>query len=122
MRRPQGIVEIPVAVLEMMGRRQSCAGGGWFRAIPYPISRYMWRRLEGEGRSGVFYFHPWEIDPGQPKVSGLSLKSRLRHRLNLQVMEKKLGALLRDFSWDRIDRQFAVDIDRLNTARAKVAS
>ncbi|WOI52523.1 XrtA system polysaccharide deacetylase [Parvularcula sp. LCG005] len=101
------ITEIPVAVVEMMGRRQTCAGGGWFRAMPYAASQYMWRALERSGRNGVFYFHPWEIDPGQPKVAGLPLKSRLRHRLNLQHMETKLERLVGDFSWGRIDEVFA---------------
>ncbi len=106
------LVEIPVAVQEILGRRQSCAGGGWFRAMPYPVSRSLWRRLEGAGRQGVFYFHPWEVDPDQPKVGGLSLKSRLRHRLNLPVMERKVGRLLDDFRWGRIDQVFAEDIAR----------
>lgn len=105
-----GLPEIPVAVQEYFGRRQSCAGGGWFRAIPYPLSRAMWRRLEASGRQGVFYFHPWEVDPDQPSVSGLSLKSRLRHRLNLNRMEHKVDRLLQDFRWGRIDQVFAAEI------------
>lgn len=104
------LVEIPVAVQDLMGRRQSCAGGGWFRAMPYGVSRHLWRRLEKSGRRGVFYFHPWEVDPDQPKVSGLPLKSRLRHRLNLSVMEGKIEKLLRDFRWGRIDEVFAAEI------------
>ena len=106
-----GLTEIPVAVQEIMGRRQSCAGGGWFRAMPYPISRHLWTRLEGQGRQGVFYFHPWEIDPDQPRVDGLSLRSRVRHRLNLNRMEAKLDALLSDFRWGRIDEVFADAVD-----------
>ncbi|MEM9232619.1 MAG: DUF3473 domain-containing protein [Pseudomonadota bacterium] len=112
------LAEIPVAVQEVMGRRQTCAGGGWFRAMPYVLSRHLWRRLEKQGRRGVFYFHPWEIDPDQPEVSGISLKSRLRHRLNLRTMEDKVGRLLTDFRWSRIDQVFASDIERLNEVAA----
>ena len=104
------LTEIPVAVREAFGRRLSCAGGGWFRAMPYALSRYMWRRLEKEARKGVFYFHPWEIDPGQPSVDGLPLKSRLRHRLNLGAMEAKVTRLLKDFRWGRIDEVFEEEI------------
>ncbi|ADM10158.1 polysaccharide deacetylase [Parvularcula bermudensis HTCC2503] len=102
-----GLVEIPVAVTTLLGRRQTCAGGGWFRAMPYLLTRRLWRGLEDKGRSGVFYFHPWEVDPDQPSVPGLPLKARLRHRLNLHSTEKKLDRLLGEFNWTRIDKVFA---------------
>ncbi|MEM9421972.1 MAG: XrtA system polysaccharide deacetylase [Pseudomonadota bacterium] len=105
-----GIVEMPVGVVPMFGRRISCAGGGWFRAMPYRLSRHLWQRLEGAGRQGVFYLHPWEVDPNQPKVPGAPLKARLRHRLNLQTMEKKLADLLTDFRWARMDEVLADEI------------
>lgn len=105
------LVEIPVATVEGPGRRLSCAGGGFFRILPYGFSRWAWRRLNGrEGLSGVFYFHPWEIDPDQPRVAGLPLKARLRHYTNLSRMEGKLAQLLREFAWDRVDRVFAAPI------------
>ncbi|MGV6820375.1 MAG: XrtA system polysaccharide deacetylase [Parvularcula sp.] len=105
-----GLTEIPVAVQTVLGRRQSCAGGGWFRAIPYRASQKMWNALEAAGRRGVFYLHPWEVDPEQPSVDGIGLKSRLRHRINLGRMEGKMDRLLGDFRWGRIDRVFDEDI------------
>lgn len=106
-----GITEVPVSVRDIRGRRTTIGGGGWFRAMPLPITRRLWRGLEAEGRRGVFYLHPWEVDPGQPKVGGLPLKSRVRHRLNLKTTEAKLAKMLTAFRWDRMDRAFADDID-----------
>lgn len=101
--------EIPVATLDFAGRRVSCAGGGWFRIAPYAWSRMLLNRLnERERKPAVFYFHPWEIDPGQPRVKGLPLKSRLRHYSNLGGMEGKLRRLLHDFAWGRIDETFGL--------------
>lgn len=102
--RISGLIEAPVATTTMLGRRVSCAGGGWFRAAPYGLSRFL---IDRSSRSlagpSIFYFHPWEIDPGQPRVNEAPAKSRLRHYLNLDRMEKKLERLLGDFSWGRID-------------------
>lgn len=97
-------IEAPVATVELFGRRVSCAGGGWFRASPYALSKRLLRRAAEElDGPAIFYFHPWEIDPDQPRIKSAPLKSRLRHYLNLSVMEKKLRRLLTDFSWGRID-------------------
>ncbi len=102
--RRGGIIEAPVATAEILGRRVSSAGGGWFRAAPYALSRRLIARA-GETIDGpaIFYFHPWEIDAAQPRVAGLPAKSRLRHYLNLDRMEGKLDRLLGDFAWGRID-------------------
>jgi polysaccharide deacetylase family protein (PEP-CTERM system associated) len=98
------LVELPVATLEL-GRRVSCAGGGHFRLLPYAWSRWCLARFrDRECRPATFYFHPWEIDAGQPRVPGLPWRSRLRHYVNLGSMEAKLRSLLRDFRWGRIDR------------------
>ena len=97
------LVEVPVATVDP-GRRVSCAGGGHFRLLPYAWTRWCLDRLERrEGHAGVFYFHPWEIDPGQPRVAGLPWRARLRHYVNLDRMETKLRRLLDDFAWDRLD-------------------
>lgn len=97
-------IEAPVATAAWLGRRISSAGGGWFRAAPYALSRRLIRRaarsLDGPV---IFYFHPWEIDPGQPRIRNAPIKSRLRHYLNLSAMEKKLDRLLGEFAWGRID-------------------
>lgn len=110
-----GIVEAPVATAEVFGRRISCAGGGWFRASPYNLSK----SLIGSASASIdgpviFYFHPWEIDAEQPSVDGLSLKSRLRHYLNLSRMEWKLERLLGDFKWGRIDE--ALELSKMRSA------
>lgn len=105
-----GIREIPVATVEWRGRRITCAGGGFFRLLPYAAwFRPLLRRLHAQDRQpATFYFHPWEIDAGQPRVRGLPARSRLRHYTNLSKMEGKLRLLLRDFHWDRMDRVYAL--------------
>lgn len=98
------LVEFPVSTIELGRRRFSCAGGGFFRLLPYGWSRWALGRLNRrENKPGIFYFHPWEIDPAQPRMPGLPLKSRLRHYTNLGVMEAKLSRLLSDFAWSRLD-------------------
>jgi polysaccharide deacetylase family protein (PEP-CTERM system associated) len=99
-------IEVPVTTVELGGRKLPCGGGGWFRLFPYALSRWAMGRVNGEGESCVFYFHPWEIDPGQPRQAGLDGKTRFRHYLNLGRMERRLGRLLEDFRWDRMDRVF----------------
>lgn len=104
-RRDNGLLEIPPTTMLWAGRNWPASGGGWFRLLPYAVSRAMLRRVnEGEGQSAMFYFHPWEIDPGQPRVPGVSAKTRFRHYVNLDAMEAKLRRLLADFAWDRVDR------------------
>jgi hypothetical protein len=82
-------------------------GGGYFRLLPYPVSHWMIERVNRvERQPAVFYFHPWEIDPGQPRVAGATLRTRFRHYVNLQRTEQRLQRLLRDLHWDRLDRVF----------------
>ncbi len=99
------LLEIPITTLRLSGRNLPCGGGGYFRLLPYELSRLLLRRVnEIDKASAVFYFHPWEIDPEQPRQRGLALKSRFRHYVNLRRMESKLTRLLNDFNWDRIDK------------------
>lgn len=106
-RGPQGILEMPITTLAFGGRNWPCGGGGYFRLLPYWASRWAMRRVNDADREPcIFYFHPWEIDPGQPRLAGAPLKSRLRHYVNLSRMQAKLGAALNDFAWDRMDRVF----------------
>lgn len=106
----EGILEIPVTTVSVMNRRFPCGGGGYFRLFPYRLSRWALRRVNQHDRkSGVFYFHPWEIDSDQPRQTGIGLKTRVRHYLNLNRMDARLRHLLRDFSWDRMDRVFLHD-------------
>lgn len=106
------LTEIPVTTVPLLGRNINCGGGGWFRLFPYAFSRWALRRINArDGQSAHFYFHPWEIDPQQPRVEGIGARTRLRHYLNLHRMESRLQRLLSDFDWDRMDRVFAPEID-----------
>jgi polysaccharide deacetylase family protein (PEP-CTERM system associated) len=98
------LVEIPVTTALFAGKRLAAGGGGFFRVLPYAFSRWAIRQVNRrEQRPAVFYFHPWEIDPGQPRVAGAPLKSRLRHYTKLDQMAPKLRQLIREFAWGRMD-------------------
>ena len=104
------ILEIPITTLKIGSRNIACGGGGWFRLFPYGFTRWAYRRVnEKENKQGVFYFHPWEIDPDQPRQAGLNLKTRFRHYLNLKRMYGRLEKLLDDFKWARMDQVFLGD-------------
>jgi polysaccharide deacetylase family protein (PEP-CTERM system associated) len=99
------LIELPVTTVELAGRRMAAGGGGFFRLLPYRFSSWAIERVnKGEDRPAVFYFHPWEIDPGQPRVAGAPLKSRLRHYSRLSAMRPKLLKLFNAHSWGRTDR------------------
>ena len=101
------MLELPPTTVALLGRNLPAAGGGYFRLLPYKASRWLIRRInQQEGKPCIFYFHPWELDPGQPRQQGISRKTHFRHYLNLTRMEARIQALLRDFHWDRMDRVF----------------
>ncbi len=105
--RETGILEIPITTINLFGRNLPGGGGGYFRLLPYRASRWAIRRVNRvDARPAVFYFHPWELDPEQPRPAGLGLKTRVRHYLNLGRMQARLVRLLGDFRWDRMDRVF----------------
>jgi polysaccharide deacetylase family protein (PEP-CTERM system associated) len=108
--RPQNataILEIPVTTVRVWNRNLPAGGGGYFRLVPYSLSSWCLRRVNKiDGRACVFYFHPWEIDPEQPRQHGIGLKTRFRHYVNLSRMRSRIEMLLRDFHWDRMDRIF----------------
>jgi polysaccharide deacetylase family protein (PEP-CTERM system associated) len=106
----EGLVEVPITTVQMFGRNLPAGGGGYFRFLPYALSH--WAICEfnrKEGRPALFYMHPWEIDPGQPRVPGPGLKTRFRHYVNLHRTEARLQRLLHDFRWGRMDQVFGVD-------------
>ncbi len=103
------ILELPVTTVEFAGRTLPAGGGGYFRLLPY--SAYCWalRRVNSRDRQpGIFYFHPWEVDPEQPRMAGASLRSRFRHYVNLDTMETRLRRLVSEFEWGRMDEVFDV--------------
>ncbi len=106
-RRDSGLLEIPVTTLRVFERNLPSSGGGYFRLLPYSLSRWMLRHVNGsDQQSAIFYFHPWEIDAGQPRIAGIDLKTRFRHYVNIGRMEGRLQSLLRDFRWGRMDHIF----------------
>lgn len=102
-----GLLEVPATTVHLAGRNLPCSGGGWFRLMPYALSRWMIRRVNAvDGQAAVFYMHPWEVDPGQPRVPGIDARTRFRHYVNLDKVHGRLDALLRDFRWGRMDEIF----------------
>jgi polysaccharide deacetylase family protein (PEP-CTERM system associated) len=98
------MIELPVTTAMLGGRRVAAGGGGFFRVLPYGFSRWAIRQVNRtEGRPAVFYFHPWEVDPDQPRVGYAPLRSRFRHYTGLARMADKLRGLVDDFRWGRMD-------------------
>jgi len=94
--------EFPMSCLELFGKRLPFGGGGYFRLFPYAYTKYCLRKVNNNGRPTVFYLHPWELDPGQPRVNNLSLSQRIRHYRNLDQTEKRFERLLGDFEFTTI--------------------
>ena len=105
-----GLLELPITTTRVMARNLPAGGGGFFRLLPYRASKWAIDRVNRIDRQpAIFYFHPWEIDPHQPRIRGLGAKTRFRHYLNLDRTESRLNRLLFDFRWDRIDRVFEIE-------------
>jgi polysaccharide deacetylase family protein (PEP-CTERM system associated) len=96
------IVEFPLTAVRILGVNLPVAGGGYFRLFPYSLTRWGLRRVRAEGRPVVFYLHPWEVDPGQPRVEGARRRSRFRHYLNLDRTLPRLHRLLQDFQFGTV--------------------
>jgi len=98
------LLEIPVTTAMLGKRRLAAGGGGFFRVLPYSFSRWAIRQVNAqEKRPAIFYFHPWEVDPDQPRVPDAPMRSRLRHYTGLSKMADKLRLLVNDFAWGRMD-------------------
>ena len=104
---PQGVREFPMSVAEILGKRIPCSGGGYFRLLPYAATRALLRRCNGAGRPFVFYLHPWEVDPTQPRVR-IPLTKRFRHYVNLRRTYDRLDRLLGDFEFTTVREVLAV--------------
>ena len=101
------LLEVPITTLRMFRRNLPSSGGGYFRLLPYPVSRWMIKRVhEVDRQAAVFYCHPWEFDAGQPRIAGIDARTRFRHYVNIDRMEQRLVELLADFKWGRMDDIF----------------
>jgi len=99
-----GLVEVPITTARWLCKNWPAGGGGYFRLMPYAVSRWLIQRVNTiDGESAIFYFHPWEIDPEQPRMNGVDAMTRFRHYVNLHRTAGRLCQLLRDFRWDRMD-------------------
>ena len=99
-----GLLEVPVTTARFFDRNWPASGGGYFRLMPYAMSRWLLQQVNQQDRqSAVFYFHPWEIDEAQPRIDGINAKTRFRHYVNLNRTEARIRRLLGDFQWARMD-------------------
>ncbi len=106
-RMANGLIEVPVSTVRLLEINWPAGGGGYFRLLPYGVSRWSLRRVNAvDQMPAMFYFHPWEVDPEQPRVDGPGAKAKFRHYLNLKRMGPRLKQLLTDFRWDRADHVF----------------
>lgn len=112
------LIELPVTTAKLAGRTLAAGGGGFFRLLPYRFSHWAIEQVNALGQPAITYFHPWEIDPDQPRVADAPLKSKLRHYSRLSAMEGKLERLLGDFAWGRIDAVVAALADHPSPALA----
>jgi len=97
------LFEVPGSTVRLGGTNVPVAGGGYFRILPYAWTRWGIARLNQlEGQPAIFYLHPWEIDPQQPRLRASAL-GRFRHYRNLHLTERRLRALMRDFAFGRLD-------------------
>lgn len=120
--RPE-LVELPLTTTRLFGTNVPTGGGGYFRLFPYRLSAWMIGRVNRIDRQpAIFYFHPWEIDPGQPRVPGVGRRTRFRHYLNLHRTEERLRRLLREFRWDRVDAVYAAALEAPPTGAREAAS
>jgi polysaccharide deacetylase family protein (PEP-CTERM system associated) len=102
-----GLLELPISTIRILQRNFPAGGGGFFRFFPYAMSRWLLQQVNKRDlQPAIFYFHPWELDPDQPRQDGIGLKTRFRHYVNLHRTEGRIKALARDFQWDRMDRIF----------------
>jgi polysaccharide deacetylase family protein (PEP-CTERM system associated) len=106
-------LEIPVTTAQLGPKRLAAGGGGFFRLLPYQFSRWAIRQVNNEDqRPAIIYFHPWEIDPDQPRVANAPIKSKLRHYTKLDKMAGKLSRLASEFQWERLDAIAAQERER----------
>jgi len=115
LRAEKKILELPITTIRLLNKNYPCGGGGWFRLYPYRISKWAIDRVNNtDNKSAIFYFHPWELDPDQPRISGIDLTTRFRHYQNLKNMGNKISILLGDYHWRTIPEVYADELQKLN--------
>jgi len=98
------LVEYPLSTLLILGQNIPVCGGGYFRLFPYWFTRWALRRINSrEQQPFIFYLHPWEIDPDQPRIKNAGWKAKFRHYRNLDKTSKRLSQLVQDFHFGPID-------------------
>lgn len=117
------LTEFPLTTAKVMGFSVPAAGGGYFRQYPYALSRWLLARASGQGaKPSIFYLHPWEVDPDQPRIPEASWKSRFRHYTNLSRCMGRLERLCDDFHFTsvgqllsayKVERSFHVSTEEL---------
>ena len=119
---PQALIEFPLSTFPLGRFNLPLSGGGYFRLLPYPIIKKGLKRInENENRPFIFYLHPWELDPDQPRISGAGIKSKFRHYLNLDKTETRFKHLLKDFNFSSIQDIFAFSAKTPEKAKDSVA-
>jgi polysaccharide deacetylase family protein (PEP-CTERM system associated) len=102
------LIEVPITTARVLRKNWPAGGGGYFRLMPYAVSRWLIERVNAQDEEpAIFYIHPWETDPDQPRVKGADRRTRFRHYVNLHRTFARLRLLLRDFRWDRVDQVVA---------------
>jgi len=97
-----GITEFPMSCFTFGKVVMPCSGGGYFRLLPYAYTAFGLERCNRQGRPGIFYIHPWEVDPGQPRVKAMPIGKRLRHYVNLDKTQARLSRLLEQFDFTTV--------------------
>lgn len=106
------LIELPVTTVQVANRVLASGGGGFFRLLPFAV--YDWaiaKMQKDDGRGAIFYFHPWELDPDQPRVADAPLRSKLRHYSRLSSMEKKMRRAIKNRNWGRVDELAAIEAE-----------
>jgi polysaccharide deacetylase family protein (PEP-CTERM system associated) len=105
----KSIVEFPLSTVRILGKSFPFGGGAYLRLFPYWYSKWSIRRLNRGGKPATIYFHPWELDPDQPRLD-LNLLARTRHYFNLDIMETKIRGLLKAFRFQSIEETLQDDL------------
>lgn len=96
---PRRLVEFPISTVRLGPLNLPIAGGGYFRLLPYPLTRLGLQTIVAEGRPFIFYVHPWEFNPAIPRLKALPMLSRFRTYVGLDMTTSRFGRLIKDFAF-----------------------